>query len=687
MRHPSVLLLLAGCSWLVSISAFGRIDSEWPPVGDPVSAVMPIGPGLEMGSISISIPTEFRQWFGHQHGQGGWNEWPLDIAIGDLEGAKDDGDTNVVLYMGDEVLLGARLVVDWPTETGTLEPLWAWKLPNTPPSPPSTHLGLAAHNCLIWDFDEDGTNEVALVGPAQYDQWGQQVWGQAIYIVQADPSPPPGPWAFSVPPPKILAVSEASGLDSSDEIGERLGICKVRDTEYRQDILSFNHDGSTLSIWSFTGASLDREFSRSWTVPVTHEFNHADIDGDGYDEFVWNGVLDFVDSVGGIATPTNQTDPLEGVFRWQTGMVQYAHMDQMMVADFDPASPGLEINSLPEFDWNDPTGALHPGVDTLWKTDGTILRVNDDCPFHHPQSMSVGNWTASRDGLESIYVPKSFSNPTVAGGESWLCGAYAVDAQQNELAVDGSYWQAKKLNPPSNDLPIFRATGPSYRMWQIDWDGDYEADEILNYAWKTMYVWRMGEKGDWGNTPPPGMPSQAQLQQSWSEEGFNLFWEFYQGHDGAKINDWAWNNGGPGRYTHYYEKLGEAYPGHGLWKPLAWDVGRDYREEIVVATPIAITIFYNRAPLAFGDIHPSPTLDPHYRRVRMERVGEPYIFPPTTTCVGDITEDSQVDGADLALILAAWGSCTSFPCGADLNDDHRVDGADLALVLASWGPC
>jgi hypothetical protein len=368
-------------------------------------------------------------------------------------------------------------------------------------------------------------------------------------------------------------------------------------------------------------------------------------------------------------------------------MVQYAHMDQMMVADFDPASPGLEINSLPEFDWNDPTGAAHPGVDTLWKTDGTILRVNDDCPFHHPQSMTVGNWTASRDGLESIYVPKSFSSPTVTGGESWLCGAYAVDAQQNELAVDGSYWQTVKLNPPTNDLPGFRASGPSYRMWQIDWDGDYLEDEILNYAWKTLYVWRMGEKGDWGDTPPPGMPTQAQVQQSWSEEGFNLFWEFYQGYNGAKIADWGWNNGGPGRYTHYYEKLGEAYPGAGSWKPLAWDIGRDYREEIVVATPMAINIFYNPEPLAFGDSHPSPTLDPNYRRLRMERVGEPYIFPNTLPCVGDLTDDSQVDGADLALILAAWGSCTSIPCAADLNGDHRVDGADLALVLASWGPC
>jgi hypothetical protein len=71
----------------------------------------------------------------------------------------------------------------------------------------------------------------------------------------------------------------------------------------------------------------------------------------------------------------------------------------------------------------------------------------------------------------------------------------------------------------------------------------------------------------------------------------------------------------------------------------------------------------------------------------MERVGEPYIFPSATTCPNDITGDGSIDGADLALILAAWGSCTVIPCGADLNDDHRVDGADLALVLATWGPC
>ena len=667
------------------------IDSEWPPAPDPVSANMPAGEGLEMGKISISIPNEFKVWFSHDHEVGGWSEWPLDFAIGDIEGEKNNGDVDIVLYMADEVLLGARLEIDWVANSGTLVPLWCWKLPSTPDDPPAGHDGLAAHNCLIWDFDGDGRNEVALVGPAQYEEWGEMTWGQAIYVVQEDPSPPPPPWDFSVPPPKILGVSEASSLAASAEIGERLGICRLRDTEYRQDILSFNHDGSTLSVWrlpdDLSSGSLERVFSSGYQLPYTHEYNHADIDGDGYDEFAWDGILDFVDSVDGVATPTNPTNPLEGVWRWHTGMIPYEHMDQMMILDFDPDNPGLEINSLPEHNWTDPTGATHPGVDTLWRADGTVLRVNDDCPFDHPQGMAVGNWTKSRDGLESIYVPKSFNNPTVTGGEAWMCGAYAVDAQQNELAVDGGYWVTKKLNPPANDLPIQRATGPAFRMWQIDWDGDRSEDEIFNYFWKTLYVWRMGEKGDWGDTPPPGMPTEAELQNPWTENGFTLWWDFYQGYSGGQINEWGWNNGGPGRYTHYYQKLGEAYPGSGWWRPLAWDIGHDYREEIVVANPGNINIFYNLAPLEIGTDYPSPTLDREYRRLRMERVGEPYIFPTEALCPGNLNDDKIVNGADLALVLAAWGPCRSVPCPADFNQDNWVDGGDLAVVLYSWGPC
>lgn len=56
------------------------------------------------------------------------------------------------------------------------------------------------------------------------------------------------------------------------------------------------------------------------------------------------------------------------------------------------------------------------------------------------------------------------------------------------------------------------------------------------------------------------------------------------------------------------------------------------------------------------------------------------------TCAGDLNGDGAVDGADLGLLLAAWGTAGGCP-SADLNDDGTVDGADLGLQLAAWGAC
>lgn len=46
----------------------------------------------------------------------------------------------------------------------------------------------------------------------------------------------------------------------------------------------------------------------------------------------------------------------------------------------------------------------------------------------------------------------------------------------------------------------------------------------------------------------------------------------------------------------------------------------------------------------------------------------------------DLDCNGVVDGADLGLLLAAWGT----PGPGDLNGDGVVDGADLGLLLASW---
>jgi uncharacterized membrane protein len=53
-------------------------------------------------------------------------------------------------------------------------------------------------------------------------------------------------------------------------------------------------------------------------------------------------------------------------------------------------------------------------------------------------------------------------------------------------------------------------------------------------------------------------------------------------------------------------------------------------------------------------------------------------------CPGDLNGDGRVDGGDLGLLLAAWG--TNDPA-ADLSGDGDVNGADLGLLLALWGEC
>lgn len=59
--------------------------------------------------------------------------------------------------------------------------------------------------------------------------------------------------------------------------------------------------------------------------------------------------------------------------------------------------------------------------------------------------------------------------------------------------------------------------------------------------------------------------------------------------------------------------------------------------------------------------------------------------PAAVVCVGDLNNDSLVDGADLGLLLGSWDATGEQ--AADLNGDLLVDGADLGLLLGAWGEC
>ena len=50
---------------------------------------------------------------------------------------------------------------------------------------------------------------------------------------------------------------------------------------------------------------------------------------------------------------------------------------------------------------------------------------------------------------------------------------------------------------------------------------------------------------------------------------------------------------------------------------------------------------------------------------------------------GDLNHDGCVNGADLAMLLDAWGSTTSVI--ADLDHNGSVEAGDLAILLGNWG--
>ena len=54
----------------------------------------------------------------------------------------------------------------------------------------------------------------------------------------------------------------------------------------------------------------------------------------------------------------------------------------------------------------------------------------------------------------------------------------------------------------------------------------------------------------------------------------------------------------------------------------------------------------------------------------------------SAACVGDLNQDSMVNGQDLALVLSYWGSNNA---DIDLDGNGSVGGGDLAIVLGDWG--
>lgn len=73
---------------------------------------------------------------------------------------------------------------------------------------------------------------------------------------------------------------------------------------------------------------------------------------------------------------------------------------------------------------------------------------------------------------------------------------------------------------------------------------------------------------------------------------------------------------------------------------------------------------------------------------RHSSIGAWMFRPPATACAtlqGDANNDKQVDGTDLAVLLAQFGQSVQPGASADFNADGEVTGSDLSTLLASFG--
>ena len=58
-------------------------------------------------------------------------------------------------------------------------------------------------------------------------------------------------------------------------------------------------------------------------------------------------------------------------------------------------------------------------------------------------------------------------------------------------------------------------------------------------------------------------------------------------------------------------------------------------------------------------------------------------YVPADAIPGDVNGDGKVNGADIGVLLAAWGATSG---ASDVNRDGIVNGADLGVLLSNWRP-
>lgn len=201
----------------------------------------------------------------------------------------------------------------------------------------------------------------------------------------------------------------------------------------------------------------------------------------------------------------------------------------------------------------------------------------------------------------------------------------------------------------------------------------------------------------WVKTAPAAAGSMLAVSQhdTGSHNGFFLalnpsacygtaskFWSYRSNSCGAEaiattnVNDGAW---------HFVAMTFHQSTGHRVYV----DAGP------LESTAILTSVGANSAPFMVGGVRQNGSLISTFdgmiddvqiydRALTCKELKNLFQNPGTeiTAPPSDLNGDGDVDGADLGLLLGAWGGAD-----ADLNRDGITDGADLGILLGDWGSC
>lgn len=566
--------------------------------------------------------------------QGTTVNWPAGVAIGDVN---NDGQLDMVFQIEQRLLMAVTFTRNSCGVPIAVQPLWSI----FDPAGDVNKSDWGGERPIIWDLDGDGLNEVAWVGHVQRN--GQ--YDLEVQVIDNNPALTPDPafnnelrpaiaarWSFNANVPGWVGMIRNSG--SKDLVNLTVG--RFRQGTPQFDLMVSSSNDGRPHVLQLAGAALTTLHAAPYLTQQTHEPHLFDIDGDGLDEVLSNGVIDF----NGRTLSDGTFDPLGVTWQmcryyptspqpWHCTSSWHAwdHADNLQpvgdldgdgVADllicddgFNKVAPGYPGGS--SVTWN--------GLQTRVGTMAGLLFHNTSAANEHGQTLALGRFLAGADAFgqrspQAVFTPKNSTFGNGMSGNYW--GSLTSNRRVNALAGSVS------VNPWGGSL-----TGPvGWTPHAMDWDGDRASDECFSPFGNVNAVFRL-------------------------------------------------TNTASGGYPHSWQSLHEArlwsrpYDSNGFMGT-ACDFFGDSREEWLAFSQNDVIFIDNPATYANAGKHPTPWRNVEYRRRYNSPVGRWVDFQAMPSLV-------RVEVRPAGVGLAVGGSRTLQAIG------HYSDGSTEDVTrYATW---